>query len=156
MSWDSSYYMFAVSIVRSQRFGCQICEAQRFKCQQCKFLCSTWLLAVDFEWTIIHQRLCVNGTLEKFLWASRGRSPVSPLLSSAPVCVDAGGTRGGILTAWDVHALSLKGFIARKHTLTTVLVSTVTDISFTVTNVYGLTTAILHPFLRIWQSLFHT
>ena len=38
MSWDSSYYMFAVSIVRSQRFGCQICEAQRFKCQQCKFL----------------------------------------------------------------------------------------------------------------------
>ena len=38
MSWDSSYYMFAVSIVRSQRFGCQICEAQRFKCQRCKFL----------------------------------------------------------------------------------------------------------------------
>ena len=53
------------------------------------------------------------------------------------LCVDAGGTRGGILTAWDVHALSLKGFIARKHTLTTVLVSTVTDISFTVTNVYA-------------------
>ena len=52
-------------------------------------------------------------------------------------CVDVGGTRGGILTAWDDYSLSLRSFITRKHTLTTVLVSTVTNISFTVTNVYA-------------------
>ena len=52
-------------------------------------------------------------------------------------CVDATGSRGGILTAWDANALSLSSFITRKHTLTTVLVSTVTNIGFTVTNVYA-------------------
>ena len=52
-------------------------------------------------------------------------------------CVDAGGSRGGILTAWDARSLSLEGFITRKHTLTTVLSSTVTNILFSVTNVYA-------------------
>ncbi|PUZ68099.1 hypothetical protein GQ55_3G488300 [Panicum hallii var. hallii] len=52
-------------------------------------------------------------------------------------CVDARGSRGGILTAWDAHSLTLHSFITRKHTLTTVLTSTVTDILFTITNVYA-------------------
>ena len=52
-------------------------------------------------------------------------------------CVDARGSRGGILTAWDDNSLTLHSFITRKHTLTTVFSSTITNLSFTITNVYA-------------------
>ncbi|TVU02265.1 hypothetical protein EJB05_52261, partial [Eragrostis curvula] len=51
--------------------------------------------------------------------------------------VEATGTRGGLLTAWNPNVFSRSSFIARQHTLTTSLTSTSSDLHLTVTNVYA-------------------
>jgi endonuclease/exonuclease/phosphatase family metal-dependent hydrolase len=51
--------------------------------------------------------------------------------------VDSDGSRGRMLTAWDPNIFSLTSFISRRHTLTTVLNSTISDHCIAVTNVYG-------------------
>jgi exonuclease III len=51
--------------------------------------------------------------------------------------VDSDGSHGGMLTAWDPNVFSLTFFISRRHTLTTVLSSTISDHCIAVTNVYG-------------------
>lgn len=51
-------------------------------------------------------------------------------------CVDADGSRGGILIAWNPAYFTCESFIEQRHTLTTVL-STLSDLVFTVTNVYA-------------------
>jgi len=52
-------------------------------------------------------------------------------------CLDANGTRGGILTAWDPRAFRLVSSSDQQFSLTTTLTSTMTDFSFSITNVYG-------------------
>lgn len=51
--------------------------------------------------------------------------------------VNADGSRGGMLTAWDANIFALTYFITHQFTVTTVLSSTSSDLVHTVTNVYG-------------------
>jgi exonuclease III len=64
------------------------------------------------------------------------RAFIPPQLSES-VVVDADGSRGGLLTAWNPNHLSLVSSISRVFSLTTVLASTTADLSFTITNVYA-------------------
>jgi exonuclease III len=51
--------------------------------------------------------------------------------------LDADGSRGGVLTAWDAQLLSLVSTSHNSYNLTTRLASTTSDIDFSVTNVYA-------------------
>jgi hypothetical protein len=52
--------------------------------------------------------------------------------------LDADSTRGGVLTAWDGHVLSITDIDSRRYTLTVSLTSNTSDKNFTLTNVYAL------------------
>jgi hypothetical protein len=51
--------------------------------------------------------------------------------------VDAIGSRGGIVSAWDSNVLSFSSSIHRTYSLTTTLSSTTSDLSSSLTNVYA-------------------
>ena len=80
--------------------------------------------------------VCLQETKLRTVDERRARAFLPPNLSLFR-CVDASGSRGGILTAWDPRAVLLHSFIARKHTLSLAFTSTTSDAAFTVTNVYA-------------------
>ncbi|KAF2939640.1 hypothetical protein DAI22_03g210800 [Oryza sativa Japonica Group] len=51
--------------------------------------------------------------------------------------LDATGTSGGIISAWNSSLFSKTGYICRKHTLTIKLSCCISNISFAITNVYA-------------------
>ncbi|RCV36438.1 hypothetical protein SETIT_7G319000v2, partial [Setaria italica] len=51
--------------------------------------------------------------------------------------LNAAGTRGGILTAWDSSAFTLSSSFSGPHSLTTLLTSSASDYSFSITNAYA-------------------
>jgi hypothetical protein len=68
---------------------------------------------------------------------SAARAFLPPSHAATFHTVDADGTRGGLLTAWDSNIFVLSTFITRRHSLTTVLAAAASNLSITVTNVYG-------------------
>ena len=76
-----------------------------------------------------------------------------PTSLSEFVTVDVDGSRGGMLTAWDTRHLSLCSSIHRNFSLTTVLASTVSNLTFSLTNVYAPRTTAAPPSLsaRCWR-----
>jgi exonuclease III len=56
---------------------------------------------------------------------------------SSFMCVDARGSRGGILTAWNASTFHMHSFIVRAHSLTIHFSSTVSNYDFVLTNVYA-------------------
>jgi exonuclease III len=53
------------------------------------------------------------------------------------LCINAVGSRGGIVTAWDSAVFSLASSISRPYSLTTTLTSPLTNTALTITNVYA-------------------
>ncbi|XP_071677171.1 uncharacterized protein [Lolium perenne] len=80
--------------------------------------------------------MCFQESKLSHLDAAKARSFLPATLADFAV-VDANGSRGGLVTAWDGRMLSLSNTIARVFSLTTTLSSTTTDLSLTVTNVYA-------------------
>lgn len=66
----------------------------------------------------------------------QGQNLPSPCFSDF-ACTDANGSRGGIITAWNPRLFLLVDYSEQQFSLTTTLSSTLTDLVFAVTNVYG-------------------
>ncbi|CAN6228097.1 unnamed protein product [Urochloa humidicola] len=81
--------------------------------------------------------VCLQETKLTDVTAKKARLFLPPTHASSLHFLSAAGTRGGILTAWNANSFTLESFIARRHTLTTVLSSTLSDHRLSVTNVYA-------------------
>jgi len=79
---------------------------------------------------------CIQETKLRSVSPAKASFFLPPNLSNFH-CVDAAGTRGGILTAWDDRALAMTSFITRRHSLTLFFMSRASDATFAVTNVYA-------------------
>ncbi|CAN6209153.1 unnamed protein product [Urochloa humidicola] len=60
-----------------------------------------------------------------------------PTSLSAFSCVDADGTRGGLITAWNACSVTMTSVLTRDRSLTVFFSSTASDYAFAVTNVYA-------------------
>jgi len=80
---------------------------------------------------------CLQETKLHDITTKKARTFLPPALAASHHFLGASGTRGGILTAWNPNLFNMDSFIARKHTLTTVLASTMMDLRLTITKVYA-------------------
>jgi hypothetical protein len=80
--------------------------------------------------------LCIQESKLISLSQAKSRLFLPPALSKFDV-VDADGSRGGMVTAWDPRVVSLVSSIHRSYSLTTSFASTTSDIAFSVTNIYA-------------------
>lgn len=114
-------------------------------CQQFSFLCwNVQGLGEDDKCDLVHNSIvsadpsiaCLQESKLCLLSAQKARSFL-PAALSAFVAKDADGSRGGVVTAWNPRLLSLTNETWSLFSLTTSLVSTVSDLAFTITNVYA-------------------
>jgi len=81
--------------------------------------------------------ICLQETKLSDLSRFKAHSFLPPHFTDTIQFVRAAGSCGGILTAWNTNLFSLDSFISRRHTLTTALTATSSDLRLTVTNVYA-------------------
>jgi exonuclease III len=95
--------------------------------------------------TIVHDTLDVvrptiacleESKLDDDTYPSKLRSFLPRSLSKSH-SVGTSATRGGLITAWDPHVLTLTSFAMRSRSLTTCFSSTASDYSLSITNVYA-------------------
>jgi exonuclease III len=80
--------------------------------------------------------VCLQESKLAALEPQKHRSFLPPSLASV-ASKGADGSRGGLVTAWDTNSLSLTSSHSTRFSLTTVLASTTTLVSFMVTNMYA-------------------
>jgi len=80
---------------------------------------------------------CLQETKLPDITTLKARCFLPTNLANSFKLISAAGSRGGILTAWNDNSFSLKSFITRQHSLTTILQSTATDVQIMITNVYA-------------------
>jgi len=81
--------------------------------------------------------ICLQETKLRDVNRFKAHSFLPPHFTNTIQYVNAAGSRGGILTAWNTNTFTLDTFISRRHTLTTVLSSTASEQCFSITNVYA-------------------
>ena len=81
--------------------------------------------------------ICLQETKLRDVNRFKAHSFLPPHFTNTIQYVNAAGSRGGILTAWNTNTFTLDTFISRRHTLTTVLSSTASEQYFSITNVYA-------------------